>query len=73
MGASTTFIGVSLVLYGLPFMVAAPIGGQLADRHGPMRVAMVAPAAVIPLTVVYGHLTVPIRSYGLLRIRGGGR
>ena len=54
-------------------MVAAPIGGQLADRHGPMRVAMVALAAVIPLTVVYGHITVPIRSYGLLRIRGGGR
>lgn len=70
LGASTTFIGVSLVLYGLPFMIAAPIGGRLADRHGPMRVAMVALAAIIPLTVVYGHLTVPLLLMSLAMIEG---
>lgn len=59
LGASTLFIGVSLVLYGLPFMVAAPFGGILADHRGPMQIAAIAMAIVIPLTVIYGHLTSP--------------
>lgn len=70
LGASTTFIGISLVLYGLPFMIAAPIGGRLADRHGPMRIAVSALAMVIPLTVVYGHLTVPLLLMSLAMIEG---
>ena len=70
LGASTSFIGISLVLYGLPFMVAAPIGGRLADRHGPMRIATIALAAIIPLTVIYGHLTVPLLLMSLAMIEG---
>lgn len=70
LGASTTFIGISLVLYGLPFMIAAPIGGRLADRHGPMRVAIAALTMVVPLTVVYGHLTVPLLLMSLAMIEG---
>ena len=70
LGASTSFIGISLVLYGLPFMIAAPIGGRLADRHEPMRIAMGALAAIIPLTVIYGHLTVPLLLMSLAMIEG---
>lgn len=70
LGASTAFIGVSLMLYGLPFMIAAPIGGRLADRHGPMRIAMTALAIVIPLTVIYGHLSVPLLLMSLAMIEG---
>ena len=70
LGASTTFIGISLVLYGFPFMIAAPIGGRLADRHEPMRIAMGALAAIIPLTVIYGHLTVPLLLMSLAMIEG---
>ena len=70
LGASTTFIGISLVLYGIPFMVAAPIGGRLSDRHGPMRIATIALAMVIPLTVIYGHLTLPWLLMSLVMIEG---
>lgn len=70
LGASTTFIGVSLVLYGLPFMVAAPIGGRLADQYGPKLIATIALALVIPLTVVYGHLTMPWLLMSLAMVEG---
>ena len=60
LGASTTFIGLSLTMYGVPFILAAPYGGRLADRHGPLRVAPIALVVIIPLTIVYGFMTVPI-------------
>lgn len=40
MGASTTLIGISVALYGLPFLLAAPIGGVLGDRIGAERVSL---------------------------------
>jgi MFS family permease len=60
LGASTTFIGLSLALYGVPFILAAPYGGRLADRYGPLRVAPIALVVIVPLTIVYGFMTVPI-------------
>ncbi|MEZ5165409.1 MAG: MFS transporter [Acidimicrobiales bacterium] len=60
LGASTTFIGVSLMLYGIPFIISAPIGGRLADKYGPLRVAPIAFLIIVPITIVYGRLTVPI-------------
>ena len=59
LGASTLFVGLSLSLYGIPFVLAAPIGGRLADRIGPLRLAPISLAAIIPLTVVYGHMVSP--------------
>ncbi len=59
-GASTFLIGLGLSLYAVPVILFAPWGGRLADRHGPVRVAVLALCAVIPMTVGYGLLTVPV-------------
>lgn len=59
-GSSTFLIGLGLSLYAVPVILFAPWGGRLADRHGAVRVAVLALCAVIPMTVGYGLLTVPV-------------
>ncbi|RMH83533.1 MAG: MFS transporter [Actinomyces sp.] len=68
LGASTLFIGVSLTFYGIPFALTAPVAGRLSDRYGPYRVLPVALAVVVPLTVVYGWLTVPLTLMALASV-----
>ncbi|MEM9464751.1 MAG: MFS transporter [Actinomycetota bacterium] len=58
-GASTLFTGLTLSLYGIPFIALAPLGGRLADRHGPLRTIPPAMAGVVGLTVVYGVVERP--------------
>ena len=72
LGASTTFIGVSLSFYGVPFILAAPIGGRLADRHGPLRIVPIAIVTIVPLTVIYGFLTVPLMLMALAMFEAVG-
>ena len=59
-GASTLLIGIGLSLYAVPVILFAPIGGRLADRYGAVRVSVLSLTMVIPMTVGYGLLTVPI-------------
>jgi predicted MFS family arabinose efflux permease len=59
-GASTLFIGTSLALYGIPFVLLAPLGGRLADRHGPVRAALAMLVLVAPITALYGSLRLPV-------------
>jgi len=59
-GASTLFIGVSLALYGVPFVLLAPLGGRIADRRGPVRAALATLVLVAPMTAAYGLLRVPL-------------
>lgn len=35
-GASTVLIGLSLALFGIPFVILAPLGGRLAGRRAPL-------------------------------------
>ncbi len=74
LGASTTFIGVSLTFYGVPFILAAPVGGRWADRYGPLRIAPIAIVIIVPLTVIYGFLTVPLMlmSFAMVEAVGNG-
>ncbi|MEM8705342.1 MAG: MFS transporter [Actinomycetota bacterium] len=58
-GASTLFTGLTLSLYGVPFILLAPFGGKLADRHGPLRTLPLAILGVIGVTVLYGALETP--------------
>jgi predicted MFS family arabinose efflux permease len=59
-GASTAFIGLSLALYGVPFVLLATRGGRLADRYGAVRSTLRTFWALVPLTALYGLVTVPL-------------
>ncbi len=54
LGGSTTIIALSVALYGLPYMVIAPLGGRLGDRIGPARVALIGAAGIVVITVITG-------------------
>ena len=58
-GASTLFVGVSLTLYTVPFVLLAPLGGRLADRIGPVRCVLVALCLAAPVVWAYGLLSRP--------------
>jgi len=55
LGASTTLVAVSLLLFGLPMVVGMPFGGRLADRIGPQRTGFAALLCGLPLIVAYGQ------------------
>lgn len=67
-GASTPFIGITLALYGLPFVALSSRGGRLADRVGPLRAGGWALVAIAPITFMYGLFRNPtlIVSFALL-------
>ncbi len=57
-GASTLLIGLSLALFGIPFVILAPVGGRLANRRAPL------PWAAGGLVVAAGFMA----SYGMVRM-----
>lgn len=67
-GASTLFIGIGLSLYAIPIVAFAPTGGRIADRFGPVRATSLAICLIIPLTIAYGLVSLPlvITAIGLL-------
>ncbi|HLH99241.1 MAG TPA: MFS transporter, partial [Acidimicrobiales bacterium] len=59
-GATELLIGLSLSLFGLPFMVLAPLGGRLAERRGPLLAASVALIVSDGFMASYGFVPWPI-------------
>jgi MFS family permease len=59
-GASELLIGVSLSLFGLPFVALAPFGGRLAERRGPLLAAAAALLAADAFMASYGFVPSPI-------------
>lgn len=54
LGGSTNVIALSVALYGLPYMLVAPIGGRIGDRIGHVRVAVIGSAGLVVITAVTG-------------------
>lgn len=52
-GASPMAIAISVSVFALPLVFLAPRGGKLADRAGPMRVAILALLALAGLQTLY--------------------
>lgn len=55
-GAETWLIAVTLAIIVIPMVFLAPLGGRLAQRHGPLRVAGLGVLAAVPCVVAYGFI-----------------
>lgn len=54
LGASTTFVGVTLTLWALPMVFLMPLGGRLADRDGAVRTGVVTLSFAAVCIAAYG-------------------
>ncbi len=59
-GANELLIGLSLSLFGLPFIVLAPFGGRMAERRGPLIAATIALIVSDVFMASYGFVPSPI-------------
>jgi MFS family permease len=59
-GASSVFIGFSLSIFGLPFVLLAPFGGKIAERRGPLLAAAVTLLAADCFMASYGLVPSPV-------------
>jgi DHA1 family multidrug resistance protein-like MFS transporter len=59
-GADELLIGLSLSLFGLPFILLAPIGGRIAERRGPLLAATVALIISDVFMASYGFVPSPV-------------
>ena len=59
-GASNFVVGLSFLLYGIPFIILARAGGRLADKWGPLRVALYAIFLLAPIVTGYGLAATPL-------------
>ena len=55
-GADTWLIGLTLSLFTVPMIFLAPVGGRLAQRRSPMRVATVTLSVAAVCTLGYGFV-----------------
>lgn len=55
-GASTLTTGLAFALLGFPVAATAPVGGRLADRHGPVKVATAGIGFISATSAFYGFL-----------------
>jgi MFS transporter, DHA1 family, tetracycline resistance protein len=69
-GASSVFVGVSLSMFGLPFVVMSARGGRLIDRWGPLRAITRLMVVIVPLTWAYGLIPNPTVIVALAIIEG---
>jgi len=53
-GAGQLFIGITLSVFSIPFVIFPPFAGRLASRQGPLRVAAVGIGFAIPCMFAYG-------------------
>ena len=59
-GASNFVVGLSFLIYGIPFVILVRAGGRLADKAGPLRVALYSVFLLAPLVAGYGIATTPL-------------
>lgn len=55
-GGSNFMVGLTFLLFTIPFLVFGARGGRLADRRGPSNMVLVGIALMVPLVFVYGLL-----------------
>lgn len=73
LGASATFIGFSLLFFGIPVILLAARAGRWVDASGPIRIANIGAATVILFTAAYGLAQSPWHVAGMAIIEGSGQ
>ena len=56
-GGNNFMVGMTFLLYTIPFIVFGAAGGRLSDRRGPQRITVIGIFLTAPLVFVYGLLT----------------
>jgi len=69
-GASNTMIGLSFLMYGVPFALLSAAGGRAADRIGATRAALIGIVCAAPFTASYGLVGAPLLIIGLSVVEG---
>lgn len=59
-GASNFVVGLSFLIYGIPFILLARLGGRLADKWGALRTALYAVFILAPIVTGYGLAATPL-------------
>lgn len=55
-GGNNFMVGMTFLLYTIPFIVLGAVGGRLADKNGPSRMTVFGIFLTVPLVFVYGIL-----------------
>ena len=69
-GGNNFMVGMTFLLYTIPFIVFGAAGGRLSDKNGPARTAVIGIYCTIPLVVVYGFITSSWVLVGLAVVEG---
>lgn len=71
LGGSVEWIGLTYVLFALPVVFLAPLGGRLVDRHGATRYVVVPGLIVAACGVLYAAASEPFLPGAIIVFEGG--
>jgi len=71
LGGSVEWIGLTYVLFALPVVFLAPLGGRLVDRHGATRFVLVPGLLVAACGVLYAVASEPLLPGAIIVVEGG--
>ncbi|MEI6298580.1 MAG: MFS transporter [Actinomycetota bacterium] len=69
-GGNNFMVGMTFLLYTIPFIMFGAAGGRLADKRGASKMTVVGIAMTIPLVLVYGYISSPWVLVGFALIEG---
>jgi MFS family permease len=69
-GGNNLMVGLTFLLYTIPFIMLGASGGRLADRRGPSRMVVIGIMATVPLVFIYGVVTSAWVLVGLAVVEG---
>jgi len=71
LGGSVQWIGLTYVLFALPVVFLAPLGGRLVDRHGATRFVVIPGLVVAACGVLYAMASEPLLPGAIIVFEGG--
>ncbi len=71
LGGSVAWIGLTYVLFALPVVFLAPLGGRLVDRHGATRYVVVPGLVVAACGILYAAASEPLLPGAIIVFEGG--